>query len=72
MTNSKYAFAPRATDAYDAAGPVSGEVPPMTMVVALTPGSADEPANATGSAKASAAPNGGHENGATRSHFGRE
>jgi hypothetical protein len=56
FTKSKYAFAPRATVAYDAAGPVSGDVPPMTIVVALTPGSAAEPASAVGSAKTSAAP----------------
>ena len=51
FTKSKYAFAPRATEAYDAAGPVSGDVPPMTMVVALMPGSAAEPANAVGKAQ---------------------
>ena len=40
FANWKYALAPRATDAYDAAEPVSGEVPPMTIVVGLSPGSA--------------------------------
>jgi hypothetical protein len=54
FTNSKYAVAPRATDAYEAADPVNGDVPPMTMVVALMPGSAAEPAKAVGSETASA------------------
>src|SRR4029079_8302089 len=54
LTESKYAFAPRATDAYEAAGPVSGEVPPRRIVVEVTPGSADEPASASGAATATA------------------
>src|SRR5688572_20158064 len=49
LIESKYAFAPRATDAYAAAGPVSGEVPPSRIVLEVIPGSALEPARPTGS-----------------------
>ena len=46
LTESRYAFAPRATEAYAAAGPVSGDVPPRTIDVDVMPGSALDPANA--------------------------
>jgi hypothetical protein len=55
LIESKYAFAPRATDAYEAAGPVSGEVPPTRIVDGVTPGSAAEPANAVGRTSTDAA-----------------
>jgi hypothetical protein len=38
LTYLKYASAPRPTDAYAAAGPLSGTVPPSVIVVGVTPG----------------------------------
>src|SRR3972149_2438324 len=55
LMESKYASAPRDTDGYEAAGPVSGAVPPTKIVVALIPGSAAEPASATGIARSAVA-----------------
>ena len=72
LIESKYAFAPRATDAYEAAGPVSGDVPPSRIDVELTPGSADEPASARGAATARAAPRRRDDVSARAHHFGRE
>ncbi len=44
LTYLKYASAPRPTEPKSAAGPVSGTVPPIVIVVAVTPGAADPPA----------------------------
>jgi len=53
FTYLKYASAPRPTDPKSAAGPVIGTVPPIVIVVGVTPGV--PPANATGASTHAAA-----------------
>ena len=50
LTYLKYASAPDPTDANSAAGPVIGTVPPIVIVLAVTPGA--PPASATGASRA--------------------
>src|SRR5215218_8523536 len=44
LTHLKYASIPRGIGAYSDAGPLSGNVPPIVIVVLVTPGAAVEPA----------------------------
>ena len=53
FTYLKYASAPRPTEAKSAAGPVIGTVPPIVIVVDVTPGA--PPASAAGTRTAAAA-----------------
>jgi len=55
LTYLKYAAAPRATDWYAEAGPLSGVVPPIRTSVEVTPGGAAPEATAA-SASATNAP----------------
>jgi hypothetical protein len=52
---AKYAFMPSGIGAYVAAGPVSGNVPPIVMDLDVTPGVCAAPPNAPGTVSASAA-----------------
>ena len=53
LTYLKYASAPRPTEPKSAAGPVIGTVPPIVIVLAVTPG--EPPASATGARQQAAA-----------------
>jgi hypothetical protein len=46
LTHAKYAFIPTGMGAYTAAGPVSGNVPPIVIDFAVTPGVCSAPLSA--------------------------
>src|SRR5215217_4273318 len=46
LTYEKYTFKPTGIGAYEEADPLSGNVPPMTIVRCVTPGAACAPASA--------------------------
>src|SRR5215510_1937196 len=55
FTYEKYTFIPTGIGAYDDAAPDNGNVPPITIVRAVTPGSAADPAKAETHATAASA-----------------